>query len=110
MKPKVNIDFQTFNDGVLDIWAIDNSGELEKIRYEKVHFENRTIGAIRHFAAAQANIAFSDLIRIPYISGITSYDCIIINGIKHEIKQIQNILNSNPPCIDLTLEKRGNIS
>jgi len=101
---KTPIEMQTFNDGILKIYETDENGDMKNIpKIGNVRFSNRVIGAKRYFAAAQAQIEFSDLVRIPLITTISNYDVVVMSGYKYEIKQIQCIYDSNPPCVDLTL-------
>lgn len=110
MQIKTPVEFQTYNDGVIDIYETDDNGELLLIpKFTDIHFEKRIIGAMRSFVAAQEDIKFTDLIRIPCINSISNYDMVIMGGCKYEIKQIQNIFDTNPPSIDLSLNKKGGI-
>jgi len=106
LKIKTNIEMQTFNDGILSVYSYDEN-EMAVLKIPALRFENRIIGVTRIYAAAQAKEDFTDLVRIPRIEGISGYDIIVINNYEYEIKQIQFISDSNPPCIDLTLKKKG---
>ena len=101
MKIKTNIEMQTFNDGILSVYSYDEN-EMPVLKMPALRFENRIIGVTRIYAAAQVKEDFTDLVRVPKIAGISNYNFIVINSFEYEIKQIQHISDSNPPCIDLT--------
>lgn len=103
---KTPIEMETFNDGVLDIYTLDENESLI-LKLPNIRFGNRVIGAKRYFEAAQAQIEFSDLIHIPLLKQISNYDTVVINDFKYEIKQLQTIYESNPPIMVLTLKQTG---
>ncbi len=108
MKVKSPVEFQTFNDGIIDIYSTDDKGSTIKdpIKYEHIPYENRIIGYQRNFVASQAHINVSALIRIPVIP-LDGFDVIKLNNHKHSIKLKQDILDTNPKCIQLSLEDDG---
>lgn len=106
MKINTPLDFQTFNDGVINIYATDENGNRIETPYlTNIPFENRTVGAKRYFEAKQENIEVSNLIRIPLVPGLDSYDIIESGERFFEIKQQQTLTDTNPACYQLTLEK-----
>ena len=108
MKVNSPVIFQCFNDGILNIYSTSSNGDVitKPIKYKSIPFENRTIGFQRNFIASQAHVDISDLIRVPKIN-IDKFDVIKKNGRRFEINQKQEILDTNPRCIQLTLIDRG---
>lgn len=105
MKIKTEIEFVAFNDGVCDIYALDEAGERTD-KYTGLGFAKQVLGFKRHFAAAAVQTQINRVIRIPQISGIDNHDTVEIQGVgKFDIEMIQEIDDTNPPCIDLTLRQ-----
>lgn len=102
MKIKVpNIEFQVFNDGVCDIYYEED--EHKDFKYKRLGFNERVLGFKRYFAAASAKVEIKKIIRIPYLENIDDYDTIEIEKEKYEIKLIQAKYDTNPKCLELTL-------
>jgi len=106
MKIKVpNIDFTSFSDGVCDIYYEDEDGN-SVFKYKDIGFEERILGFSRHYAAKVAQVQTDVVIRIPMLQGIYVHDILEIRGLgKYDIELAQNIKDSNPPSIDLTLRQ-----
>ena len=105
MKIKTNTEFTTFNDGICNVFTTDEDGERVADKYSNLGFENRVLGFKRYFEAAANQIEINRVIRIPDVPGITIYDFAEINLIKYGVKLVQKIYDTNPPSIDLTLDK-----
>lgn len=106
MKIKVpNIEFTSFIDGICSIYIEDEEGNRD-YKYKDLGFENRVLGFNRHFAAKAVQVQANAVIRIPKIPGINIHDTLeIANQGKYDIELAQNIKDSNPPSIDLTLRQ-----
>ena len=105
MKIKTDIEFQSYKDGVCKIYSEDEDGN-ENIKYPNLGFDNRVLGYNRHFAAKSVQVQTNAVIRIPKVIGIDNHDIVEIIGIgKYDIELSQNILEANPPSIDLTLRQ-----
>lgn len=100
-----NIEFVSFSDGVCNIYPTDDGGNRQADKYTNLGFSNRTLGLKRFFEAAANQMSVNKVIRIPQLNNIDSYDHVEINSVSYDIKLVQNIYNSNPPSIDLTLNK-----
>lgn len=99
------IEFISFNDGVCSIYSEDQEGNKVD-KYKRIGFTERVLGYKRHFAAKAAQVKTNAVIRIPCIKGIDTHDTLEIKGIgKYDIELIQNIFDSNPPSLDLTLRQ-----
>lgn len=106
MKIKVpNIEFTSFSDGLCDIYYEDEEGN-KNYKYKGLGFENRVLGFGRHYAAKAVQVRTDAVIRIPKLPGIDMHDTLeILNLGRYEIEFAQNIKDSNPPSIDLTLKQ-----
>lgn len=98
-----NIEFISFSDGVCNIYSEDDEGN-KTYKYKGLGFSNRVLGFKRFYAAAASQTDINKVIRIPQLKGITTYDHVEINGDIFDIKMVQAIYDTNPPCIDLTLQ------
>lgn len=106
MKIKLDTEFTTFKDGICNIFTLDEDGERIGIdKYTSLGFDNRILGFKRYFEAAANQIDINRVIRIPQVSGINNYDNVEIGTEKYGIKMVQEIYDTNPPSIDLTLDK-----
>lgn len=104
MKIKTETEFISFNDGICDIYGKDEAGgRIEK--YSKLGFSKRVLGFKRYFEANARQINVNRVIRIPQLPGITNYNFVEIDTIKYAVKLVQEIYDTNPLCIDLTLDK-----
>lgn len=106
MKIKIdNIQFISFNDGICDIYSIDDEGNKTN-KYTRLNFSNKVLGFNRYWAAAANQMQINRIIKIPLVNGIDTFDTVEIEGVgKYDIKATQEIYDSNPPCIILTLKQ-----
>lgn len=98
------IKFESFSDGVCNIYTTDEEG-IRIDKHTNLCFGNRVLGYGRVFEAKAHQIEVNRVIRIPNIQGVDNYDYVEIDGTKYGVKLVQNIYNTNPPSIDLTLDK-----
>lgn len=105
MKIKLPTEFQSFKDGVCDIYNKDEEG-LRINKYNSLAFDNRVLGFNRHYAAKAVQVQTNAVIRIPQVNGIDTHDILEIKNIgKYNIELVQYINDVNPPSIDLTLRQ-----
>jgi len=104
MKIKPDTEFISFSDGVCDIYTEDEDGSRTD-KYKSLGFSNRVLGFKRYFEAAANQIDVNRVIRIPQVPGIDNYNYVGIGTAKYGIKLVQEIYDTNPLCIDLTLDK-----
>jgi len=103
IKPK-NIEFVSFNDGICDIYTVDDEGKRSN-KYSGLNFSKKVLGYKRYWAAAASQMQINRVIKIPLVNGIDTFDTVEIEGEgKYDIKLMQEIYDSNPPCIILTLK------
>jgi hypothetical protein len=105
MKIKMDTEFVSFTDGVCNIFTTDSEGERLPNKYSNLGFSKRVLGFKRYFEASGRQIDINRVIRIPQLPGIDNYDFVEIDSVKYGVKMVQEIYDTNPPCIDLTLDK-----
>lgn len=100
---------QSFNDGMIDIFAVvdeaDPGYQPKPTRRHKytLPFAERTVGVTRFYAAAQAQMTVSAVVRVPAAPGIDTQDVAIIGGKLYRIDLVQRVQDVFPACCDLTL-------
>lgn len=95
---------QTFLDGTCDLYAQDENGTPQLVR-QHVPYQLRTVGSKRFFEAVQIGHTISRVIRIPDI-GMALNDCqVSIRGTTFQVLQMQEIMDSCPRCLQLSLEQ-----
>lgn len=106
MKIKLpNIEFTSFSDGICDIYSKDEEGN-KIYKHEGLGFSNRVLGFNRHYAAKAVQVQANAVIRIPQVPGIDLHDTLEIKNLgRYDIELAQNIFDSNPPSINLTLRQ-----
>ena len=106
MKIKIeNIEFVSFDDGVCNIYTVNYDDIRQPDKYSNLGFSKRVLGFKRYFDAAARQIDINRVIRIPQLPGIDNYDFVEIDNVKYGIKMVQEIYDTNPLSIDLTLDK-----
>ena len=105
---------QTFNDGVVDIYSVENIAEPGNMpheglisKYIGLRCEERTVGMARFWAANQNNVKIDTLIRVPRLRDVSTQDVAIlsIDNKQYKIKQVQYPPDVQPPVMDLSLER-----
>lgn len=87
------IEFLTFNDGYATI---------NDIRYP---YGERSIGYRRHYAAKTAGSQIDTLIHIPYTKAVKADDKVTIGDVTYRVELAQELRNTNPHCVLLTLRR-----
>lgn len=104
---------QTFNDGVLSVYALENDsqeGDMPKaklvLKAKEIRYEERVAGAKRFWTAKQSKVTVSKLLRIPQAINLVEGNVVVpIDEKQYEIVQVQTINETCPPCYDLSLER-----
>lgn len=104
---------QTFNDGVLSIFKVENiaeSGNMPKdglvLKYGPLRYEERIVGITRNTYAMQSQSSIEQLLRIQRIGDVSVHDVVILsNGSQFDVYQAQYINDTEPRCIDLSLTR-----
>lgn len=101
---------QTFNDGIVKIYKIDNiaePGNMPKdglILKETLRYKERTVGVNRYWAALQDNIRINHVLRVSERRNVSTQDIAIPNdGKQYKIVQIQ--YPEDMSVMDLSLER-----
>lgn len=103
---------QTFKDGVVKIYKVDNiatPGNMPKdglVIKDGLRYDERTVGMSRFWTAMQAQAKVEQMLRVPRTNFVSTQDIAIPNdGEQYKIIQIQYPENVEPPCMDLSLER-----
>lgn len=97
---------QMFLDGTCDILGSDETARRQVWR-AGVPYARRTVGSKRFFEAELAGHTVSKVIRIA-LPGVPLPECeIAIDGQLYQIVQTQEIDDTCPRCLQLTLEQTG---
>ncbi|MBD5549478.1 MAG: hypothetical protein HDQ97_19220 [Lachnospiraceae bacterium] len=99
--------FETFNDGVVKIFGIAESGEPKTKPEVSTRFSNRIVGEVQFFEAKAADVEISRRIRIPMYRNIDEDNknrfFAEIEKKLYKIERAQSYQDMIPPCTDLTL-------
>lgn len=101
------VEFETYNDGMVELYGMDENGEQEEKPEIKIRFSNRIVGEGQYFGALAADVKISRRIRIPMYKKIdedtadTFYA--VIGKEVYKIIRAQHYQNKKPPSTDLTL-------
>lgn len=112
MQIKRDLPFQTFNDGICGIFAVENAGGkgslpvmklVEKLR--RVPYERRIVGIKRFYSAKKENAEIELLIRIPYAFEVSTNDVCVLGNMQYGIEQVQEVMGTMPKAKDLSLKR-----
>lgn len=112
--PKQKIQNQTFNDGIANIYTVNNiapPGGMPKeglvLKVENLRYEERVVGMSRFWTAMQGHTKIERLLRFLRVDSVKRDDVVIpTDGTQYRIKQIQYPQSeAYPPCMDLSLER-----
>lgn len=102
-------DFLSFNDGICDIYSVENSAApgdrpVEKL-IEKYHlrYQAHIVGMSRYFEGLQANVKISNAVVCPLRADVNPQDVAIINGRQYRIVQKQERRTTRPASMLLSL-------
>ena len=101
--------FESFTDGVVDFWGLTETKVPIRIQ-TGIRFQERVVGSVRYYEAELAGHQVERVIRIPQLIGldIQLSGCFaVIGGSQYRIARSQQIPDTMPRCIDLTLEQAG---
>lgn len=104
--------FLSFNDGVADVYDVENVGESGNTPKEYLNFRARlrfyenTVGMNRFYEAKQAKVDIKRVITTPLVKSVTTQDVVVINGQEYKIAQKQERSDTRPPSMILTLADR----
>ena len=111
---KLKTQTQTFNDGVVSIYSVSNVAEQGNkpnnklsLKLGNLRFEERIVGMGRYWTALQVHAKIGRMIRTQRIEAVTVHDIAILNNQQYEIVQVQYSPDTEPRCMDLSLERLG---
>lgn len=107
-----NVITQPLNDGTVQICDVVDVSEpgyrpVQKL-YPKVllRYENQRVGISRFYSGMQNQIQVDKVIRVPKALVITTQDVAVTeDGAEYRIRQVQDVLDVYPRCLDLTLSR-----
>lgn len=97
-----NRKFETFEDGILTVCEVSERN-ITRTRYRNIRFGKKTVGVTRFFQAKIASDQISKLVAVPMLPDIRQTDVILIEATQYRIVQIQDKLDTCPPCRYLSL-------
>lgn len=114
----MNKQAQTFNDGLVGIYKVENTAEPGDMPVEglvlkqTLRYHERTVGMGRYYAAMQNNIKVDFVIRCPEVRGLSEKStdilvAVLVDGQQYKVVQIQYIEDAQPASMDLSLEGVG---
>lgn len=99
-----NRKFETFNDGVLNVFKLKDRKKGELI-LKNLRFGNKTIGIKSYYEARVLSEEIDRKIAVPCVGKIGQMDLIEIENKQYKIYQIQEKFDAKPPCSYLTLKE-----
>lgn len=100
---------QTFNDGIVDIYSVNNVAEpgnkpVDGLTFKlKMNFEEEKVGITRKYLSRQDQSEITKLIRVQRIESLNEHDVAVIDGKQYDIDLIQSVPDVVPKCLDLSL-------
>lgn len=104
MEKKQKVQFETFRDGLVDFWHLDEKRMPVKF-LGGIRYQQRVVGYKRNYTAEQAGHNIEMLIRIPRQDSVVRNAFAVIQGQQYQIAQAQTILDVIPQCTDVTLKQ-----
>lgn len=99
--------FESFQDGLVSFWGVDEKRRPVQL-LSSVRFQERVVGSVRYYNAELAGHRLERLIRVPQeVARSAPLDgCFAVIGEKqYKIARIQEISDTVPRCVDLSLEQ-----
>lgn len=103
---------QTYNDGVLNVYRVENVAEPGNIPEEKLtlkvkglRFQELRVFDSKYWSAFQVNAMVERLLRVQNLNNIFLRDIVEVEGRRFRVIQIQKVIDVLPKSIDLTLER-----
>lgn len=103
---------QTYNDGIVKIYAVEDVAEPGYRPEEKlvlkntVRYQERQLGIQRYYAGRQNQVQIERVIRVPRGVSVDTQDVAVTeDGHQFRIDMVQGALDVWPASLDLTLAK-----
>lgn len=94
--------FEEFNDGVADIYTVNDDDKLEKSK-GNLRFGNENVGVTRHYAARAADTRVDRIIHVIRQQDVKPHQVVVIEGEQYDIDKVDNSKNTLPPITRLSL-------
>lgn len=94
--------FETFNDGIADIYNVDDDDRLEKAK-AGLRFGNEKVGITRHYAARAADTRVDRVIHVLRQQDIKPHQVAVIGDDQYDIDKVDYDDGALPPINRLTL-------
>lgn len=103
----------SFNDGLVKIYSVEDIAQpglmprLQLTLKVKLRYEERKLGIQRYYSGQQNQTEISRVLRVPEPPYEIDNQMIAVTeaGRQYRIRLVQNVRDSFPPCLDLTLER-----
>lgn len=99
---------ETFNDGIVYLYEVDEKGKMQDKPAVKLRFQNRVVGEMQYYTAKAADVKIDRRIRTPMYKKIDDEkaDCYyaVIEKTVYKIKRAQHYQDTIPCVTDLTLQ------
>lgn len=104
-KIKNSLDSVQFNDGLLYLCRLSDTGEIDYHSQRLYYYGVRNLSQKRLDEAAQIQAQYDLVVHIPLevVNAYRKDDCAIIGGVTYRIMSLQEIFTSNPPIAVLAL-------
>lgn len=104
MAKKKTTKFETFTDGLVSFWQLDEQ-RRPVLLVDGIRYQERVVGSKRNYSAEQANHIIAKLIRIPRTDLVVRGFFAVIGDQQYQVLQAQTIPDTIPQCTDITLEQ-----
>lgn len=94
--------FEEFNDGIVDVYSVNDGGKLEKI-IENLRFGEENVSVTRHYAARAADTRADRVIHTLRQQAVNPQQIVVINGEQFDIDKVDHIKKTLPPVTRMTL-------
>lgn len=101
-------DFLSFNDGIADIYYVDNDAdpgdrpEEKLIQKYSLRFQYHTVGMQRYYEGLQTDVKITNAVYCPFRKDVNAQDVVIIEDRQYRIEQKQR-KDTRPVSMLLTL-------
>lgn len=94
--------FEEFNDGIVDVYDVNDDGKLEKI-IGNLRFGEENVSVTRHYAARAADSRADRVIHTPRQQAVSPQQVAVIGGEQFDIDKVDQIKRTLPPVTRMTL-------
>ena len=103
----------SFNDGLVKIYSVEDIAQpglmprLQLTLKVTLRYEERKLGIQRYYSGQQNQTEISRVLRVPEPPFEIDNQMIAVTetGRQYRIRLVQNVRDTFPPCLDLTLER-----